>query len=222
MDYNINRIGNIISTEASKPALQYVSSPVLVSTSTTIRSPTINLAVNNSYLAILAETSSAMTSAGTLPGWTSITTIGAVTYQTNLYYKVLEPGDSGSRLDSMYGGTQYDQMLIFKTTSNQSIRRVRVVDVVTSTTSSAISTTLTPLTRYGSTFIALHYYFNTGQASPVITYNNAMTKISNSGSPITGMNYLIYNKTEPTQTTQTITPGMTLTMRQAAFWLEFY
>lgn len=224
MDYNINNIGTIISVEGNKPVVEYNGQSVLVSTSTTITTPTVDRAVDGSYLAIMSQCSTSLVASSAPSGWTSITNFGT-TNTVEIYYKILETSDSGARYTSTYGGTQYDQILFFRNTTGQSFRRVRVVGTTTSTTSGAISSTLSiesGLKMYGPTFIALHYYFNTVTSTPTITYNVPMTRVANSSSALAGMNYLIYNKTTPSQLTQTVTSTLSGTIRQAIFWLELY
>lgn len=224
MDYTINNIGTIVSVEGNKPVVEYNGQSVLVSASTAIATPTVDRAVNGSYLAIMAQCSTALTTTGTLPGWTNIASFGTSNW-VDLNYKILETSDSGARYSSNVGGTQYDQILFFRNTTGQNFRRVRLVGTTTSLATGAISATMSmdaSAKMYGPTFIALHYYFNTTTSNPTITYNVPMTRIANSSSALTGMNYLIYNKTVPTELTQTVTSTLAGTIRQAIFWLELY
>lgn len=225
MDFTTNKIGAIASVEGNKPVVEYIGQSVLVSASTTITTPTIDRAVDGSYLAIMSQCSSARAAVGTMENWTSIATFGTTSFQGSVAYKILELSDSGTRYNSEYGGTQYDQILFFRNTTGQSFRRVRAVGATVSTATGAISSTLSmeaSTKQYGPTFIAIHYFFSSTSTNPIITYDTAMTRVNNTGSTLTGMSYAIYNKTIPSQLTHTATSALTGTARQVSFWLELY
>lgn len=217
MEINTNIIANMLAIEASKPEIYYETQAVSVTTSTALRSPQINFLVGPQYLAISAETATSVTSDEYMPDWTVANSLAVSLHRTSVRYKVLESMDSGSRFAGKVGGTQYDQILFFRKTNNQTIKNVRLAGTNATTSSGAISTTLTTASN-DYTYIAIHYYFS-GTANPTITYDMPMQRVANSSSTLTGFNYAIYNGITPPQLTQTVTSTLGTNPRQILFWL---
>jgi len=221
MDINSNIIANMLTTETAKPKIQYVTSLTSVTTATNIRSPRLAITpgVGPNYLAILTETATAVTNDGDLTGigWTLVGSMAVVNHRTRIYYKILEYFETGVRYEGQVGGTQYDQMLLFKTNSNQKIGNIRLVEPQTLTASGQISSTLSTASSDHS-YLAIHYYFSS-TASPTISYTPTMQRVANSDSNLTGISYSIYNGTTPGNLTQTANATLGTNPRQALFWL---
>jgi hypothetical protein len=198
----------------------HVATIDFASTSTAISGPTVPAYVDSSYVGVVMEhTSSRNSGSCVMLGWTRFFTMPQ-SYTSgaglSVSYKILSEHDRGKAPGAIFGGTQLDQLYIFKNTKGY-------INCITQGPFSASLGTgnlsaPAPTVTGSQSAIALHYYFNSTTSTPFVTSSPAMTLQRSTANALHGGQWIIYNGHTPiTQTTSATLSGTQIA--QALFWL---
>jgi hypothetical protein len=220
IDYrNIQGIWSLNSTTQFKldNTTIFIESVDFASTSTTITGPTIPSYVDDKHIGVLLEYTSSYSASSAVPdGWSvagNDTLSGAV---IRMCYKKLDVSDRGQVVGSLIGGSQRDQLFIFKVTN--SIFSLSHENTQISSTTASLTSTAPTINRI-QVAIAIHYFYNSTTSNPTVTSTPTMNLVrTTSELNIYGGQHLIYNPGE-TPVTQVAGGTFTGTIRQGLFWL---
>jgi hypothetical protein len=213
----------VVASSYTEVALEmiYDSQVSFATTSTSPTGPTIPNTVDNTCIGLLMEYCSSLSSIVTPSGWTFFFTQPA-TYTSGagiaIYYKVLSTSDRNVSVGGIVGGSQRDQLLVFKNNKNNAIQSITQGNFTGSSVSGSLSANA-PSIAAGQSAVVVHYYYNSSTSTPTVSMTPTADAIVRSTvNNFHGSQYKIYNPgSSPINTSSSAT--LAGTIAQGLFWL---